>query len=62
MDTSKDTIKCTWKLGDKIENSPHLHQPYEPYPKKICNDVLDAIGHTPLIRINKIGVEHGISC
>lgn len=62
MDYSKDTIKCTWKLGDKIENSPHVHEPFRPIPSKIFNDVLDAIGNTPMVRINKIGVEKGIAC
>lgn len=62
MDTTKDTTKCTWKLGDKIEDSPHVHEPFRPLPKKIFDDVLDAIGNTPLIRINKMGVDEGISC
>jgi hypothetical protein len=62
MDTTKDSTKCTWKLGDKIEDSPHVHEPFRPMPKKIFDDVLDAIGNTPLIRINKLGVEEGINC
>jgi len=62
MDYSKDTIKCTWKLGDKIENSPHVHEPFRPIPSKIYNDVLDAIGNTPMVRINKVGVDNGVAC
>jgi cystathionine beta-synthase len=62
MDYSKDTIKCPWKLGDKIENSPHVHEPFRPIPSKIFNDVLDAIGNTPMVRINKIGVDNGVAC
>lgn len=62
MDYSVDTIKCPWKLGDKIENSPHVHEPFRPLPKKIFDDALDAIGNTPMIKINKIGVENGIAC
>jgi cysteine synthase len=31
-------------------------------PKKIFEDVLDAIGNTPMIKINKVGVDEGISC
>lgn len=62
MDTTKDTTKCTWKLGDKIEDSPHIHEPFRPLPKKIFDDVLDAIGNTPLIRINKMGIDEGINC
>jgi hypothetical protein len=55
MDYSVDTIKCPWKLGDSIEKSPHVHEPFRAFPKKIYDDVLDAIGNTPLIRINKLG-------
>lgn len=62
MDYSKDTIKCPWKLGDKIESSPHVHEPFRPVPSKIFNDVLDAIGNTPMVRINKVGVENGVAC
>lgn len=60
-DTTKDSSKCTWKLGT-TEKSPHIHEPFRPMPKKIFDDVLDAIGNTPLIRINKVGVQEGIEC
>jgi len=62
MDYSKDTIKCPWKLGEKIENSPHIHEPFRAQQKKIYDDVLDAIGNTPLIKINKLGPKQGINC
>lgn len=35
---------------------------FDPIPKKIYNDAIDAIGKTPLIRINKIGKTEGIEC
>lgn len=57
MDYSVDTIKCTWKLGVSPEKSPHVHEPFRALPKKIYDDVLDAIGNTPMIRINKVGVD-----
>ena len=31
-------------------------------PKKIFDDVLDAIGNTPLVRINKVFKDEGINC
>jgi cystathionine beta-synthase len=62
MDPSVDTIKCTYKLGDKIESSPHIHEPFRPLPKKIYDDVLDAIGNTPMIKINKVGLDNGVQC
>lgn len=62
MDSTVDTSKCTWKLGDKIENSPHIHHQFRPIPKKIFDDVLDAVGNTPLIKMNKVGPSDDISC
>lgn len=32
------------------------------YPKKIYNDAIDAIGHTPLVRLNKIPKEFNLKC
>lgn len=34
MDPSVDTIKCTYKLGDSLEKSPHIHEPFRATPKK----------------------------
>lgn len=62
MDTTIDTIRCAWKLGDSPEKSPHVHEPFRPVPKKIYDDVLDAIGNTPMIRMNKVGSLDGIHC
>ena len=62
MDSTKDTSKCTWKLGDSLENSPHVHEPFRPQQKKIYDDVLDAIGNTPMVKINKLGPNEGINC
>ena len=50
MDPSVDTIKCTYKLGDSLEKSPHIHEPFRPHPKKIFDDAghnhsLDEIRH-----------------
>ena len=61
-DPQVDTMKCPWKLGDDIKDSPHHHEPFRPIPKKVFDDVLDAIGNTPMIRINKLGKEIGIDC
>lgn len=57
VDNTKDTHKCTWRLGDSIEKSPHVHEPFRPVAKKIYEDVLDAIGNTPMIKMNKIGLD-----
>jgi len=62
MDPSIDTIKCTYKLGDSLDKSPHIHEPFRPIQRKIYDDVLDAIGNTPMIKINKVGIDEGIEC
>ena len=62
MDPSVDTIKCTYGKGGKPEDNPHIHEPFRPLPKKIFDDVLDAIGNTPMIKINRIGPLEGVSC
>jgi len=53
-------IKCTWK-GNKEEKSPHIHEPYGPKPK-ILNNILDVIGNTPMVRLNRIPQSEGVKC
>jgi cystathionine beta-synthase len=51
---------CTWHLGT-TEASPHIHRSVHP-KKLICNDILEAVGNTPMVRINNITREEGIQC
>lgn len=62
MDPSVDTIKCTYGKGGKPEDDPHVHEPFRPIQKKIFEDVLDAIGNTPMIRINRVGKMADVQC
>ena len=34
-------------------NDPHIHEPFY-HRKLICDNVLEAVGNTPLIKINNI--------
>lgn len=52
--------RCTWYPGTK-ERSPHAHIPLAPRPK-ICDTILDNIGNTPMVRINKISASAGLQC
>lgn len=53
--------KCTWELGMAQSMSPHHHiTPVS--PPSILPTILEKIGHTPLVRINKIGKLHGLKC
>lgn len=50
--------KCTWFLGTQ-EKSPHEH--YRPHKAKILNTILDHVGGTPLVRVNKLAEEAGLT-
>lgn len=62
MNPEKDTIRCTYGKGGKMEDNPHIHDPFRPEPKKIYEDVLDAVGNTPMVKINKVGLMDDIQC
>ncbi|NXN14830.1 CBS synthase, partial [Indicator maculatus] len=53
--------KCTWKLGKPLAASPHRHVTL-PEPLKIMPSILNKVGNTPLVRINKIGKQYGLKC
>ncbi|NXQ66309.1 CBS synthase, partial [Quiscalus mexicanus] len=53
--------KCTWKLGKPLSASPHHHATL-PEPPKILPSILNKVGNTPLVRINKIGKHFGLKC
>lgn len=52
--------KCTWKLGDNVDKDPHNHLINE--KKNIYNNVLEFIGNTPMIQLNKIPQSEGVKC
>ena len=61
LDLKEYQVKtCTWKLGDNTENDPHNH--FRNERKNIYNNVLEFIGNTPLIQLNKIPQSEGIKC
>lgn len=57
--------KCQWKLhkpGEKPEgHDPHIHEPFYS-PKKICEGIFDAIGNTPLVKLQNLPKEEGVKC
>ncbi|KAF3694741.1 Cystathionine beta-synthase [Channa argus] len=53
--------RCTWRLGVPISESPHSH-PQRTKAPRILPDILEKIGHTPLVRLNKIPKEFGLKC
>ncbi len=53
---------CTCDLGTALKGVGHIHEKFDPVPPKIYDSVLDAIGRTPLIRINKTAKDEGLEC
>lgn len=51
---------CRWALGT-TEPSPHHHQTIAQTPK-ICANILQAIGNTPMVRINNLARKEGLQC
>ena len=46
----------------KVISKKHAPETYKPYTFKIKDSVLDAVGYTPLIRLNKIPQAEGVKC
>uniref|UniRef100_A0A669B5R0 Cystathionine beta-synthase n=1 Tax=Oreochromis niloticus TaxID=8128 RepID=A0A669B5R0_ORENI len=53
--------RCTWKLGAPMSESPHSHSA-RTEPSGILSSILEKIGHTPLVRLNKVPKEFGLKC
>ncbi|XP_028991663.1 cystathionine beta-synthase b [Betta splendens] len=53
--------RCTWRLGAPASESPHSH-PERTKATSILPNILGQIGHTPLVRLNKIPKEFGLKC
>lgn len=58
-DRKDGPVKCTWYPGT-TEKSPHEH--YRPKPGLIYNTILERVGDTPLVRLNRVGVDDGFEC
>lgn len=51
---------CTWQPNAK--GTPHTQRSLHVDRKKILPNILEAIGETPMVRLNKIPKQHGIKC
>eukprot|EP01041_Mallomonas_annulata_P006101 gene6101-12354_t len=59
-DGEESQNNCTWN-ADSIEECPHLK--FNRIPKTpILSSILDHIGDTPLVRLNRIGKKEGVKC
>ncbi|KAL1022312.1 hypothetical protein UPYG_G00025030 [Umbra pygmaea] len=53
--------RCTWRLGGNPADSPHTH-PKQSKAPNILPNVLQRIGDTPMVRMNKIPKAFGLKC
>ncbi|XP_058834881.1 cystathionine beta-synthase-like [Topomyia yanbarensis] len=52
--------RCTWAVGTE-QPSPHHHEPLASRAK-ILGTILEAVGNTPLVKLNKIPQAAGLKC
>lgn len=52
--------KCEWSLNTEVK-SPHRHLPL-PAPSKIKNSILECVGNTPIVRLNRVPARHNLKC
>mmetsp|Transcript_596 Transcript_596/g.990 ORF Transcript_596/g.990 Transcript_596/m.990 type:complete len:492 (-) Transcript_596:43-1518(-) len=60
LEFDKSPSPCKWALGTTAP-SPHIHKPV-PARKLIYENILEAVGNTPLVKINSITRAEGIQC
>lgn len=53
--------RCTYHQAKSMDESPHIHIPLKPKPA-IMESVLENIGDTPLVKLNKIPASEGLQC
>eukprot|EP01134_Creolimax_fragrantissima_P007855 CFRG7855T1 len=56
-------VHCKWAAGATTENDePHNHQIRKPANLTVLPTILDHIGNTPLVRVNKLAKDFGLEC
>ena len=60
-DPNIQTMKCPYNPQDKSKE-PHFHQNFVPIRPKICSNIQEAVGYTPIVRFNKIPQSYGLDC
>lgn len=61
MTLPSSSRKCLWKLNSKLED-PHRHEKFQKEKPLILDNILENIGNTPMVRLNKIAKQEGLEC
>ena len=59
--TTKDDLETSFN-AEKDKAGAYVHEEYKPFEFKVKDTILDAIGYTPMVRLNKIPQSLGIKC
>ncbi|KRX03357.1 Tryptophan synthase beta subunit-like PLP-dependent enzymes superfamily [Pseudocohnilembus persalinus] len=62
QDPALETNKCPYHEQKGKQEDPHFHRPLNFERKKIYDNVLEVIGNTPVIRLNRIPQSEDIKC
>ncbi|CAF3617228.1 unnamed protein product, partial [Rotaria sp. Silwood2] len=55
--------RCTYTVnGDKSKSPHNLGIRKKSLRQKVYNNVLELIGDTPLVRVNRVGRDAGVKC
>jgi cystathionine beta-synthase len=56
--------KCKWSIMSKQTPNPHRHAPLREAKSHsaVLPNILEACGHTPLVRLDRIAASEGIDC
>ena len=61
QDPALETCKCPYLKGNTGKD-PHHHVLFDPVHKKVYNDILETLGNTPLVKMNRIPQSEGLKC
>lgn len=56
--------ECKWTLADNVNDyvNPHTQRPFDENRPRILDNIISVIGHTPIIKLNRIPQAEGIKC
>ena len=62
MPVYEGLTKCTWKQGCPATASPHQTQPMHVRPRKPASSILEFIGDTPMVKLERLMKKYDLPC